>query len=513
VGVTVTCVAHPIIATEANAAANLLNPFILPPVGCVAIGTQPAASSLDKPAGCHYTLRPDSPMNEAKQLNVGLVGAGVVGGGVVKHLTRNDDLITERLGMRIHLKWVCDKDQSRLKDLPIASKHLTGNVQQVLQDPDVHVIVELVGGTGFARTLILDALNRGKVVVTANKALLAHDGEELFSAAAKTSSNIFYEASVCGGIPIIKSLREGFVANHFPIIYGIVNGTCNYILSRMTADNLHFEEALEEAQSRGYAEADPALDIDGVDSAHKATILASLAHGFWTGFENTYVEGIRQVSQLDIQIARELGYTIKLLAIVKSDEDCNSPAVEVRVHPTLIPHSHVLSSVNGVFNGIVVHGDVVGDTMFYGRGAGADATASAVISDLADAALNLKFGSKQRVPAFVSHRLNARVRTIDDVESRYYLRLTVEDRSGVIAKVSQILGEADISIASVLQREAPEPKAGHTADSSGTVPLIMMLHTAKDRAVRDAIAKIDALSVVKSKTVVIRVENFEAATS
>jgi homoserine dehydrogenase len=371
-------------------------------------------------------------------------------------------------------------------------------------------VIELVGGTGFAKTLILDALNRGKVVVTANKALLAHDGEEIFRVAEKNSTNIFYEASVCGGIPIIKSLREGFVANRFPILYGIVNGTCNYILSRMTADDLYFEEALAEAQSRGYAETDPSLDVDGIDSAHKATILASIAHGFWTGFENTYVEGIRHISQLDIQIARELGYTIKLLAIVKSDGD--SAAVEVRVHPTLIPHQHVLSSVNGVFNGVVVHGDVVGDTMFYGRGAGADATASAVIADLADAALNLKFGSKQRVPAFVSHRLNARVRTIDDVESRYYLRLTVEDRAGVIAKVSKILGDADISIASVLQREAAEPKPGHPETCQGSVPLIMMLHTARDRAVQDAIAKINELSVVKARTVVIRVESFDDAT-
>ena len=450
-------------------------------------------------------------MSDVKQLNVGLVGAGVVGGGVVKHLARNADLVAERLGMRVHLKWVCDKDEARLNALPIPAQQRTGDVQKVLQDPDVHVVVELVGGTGFAKSLILDALNRGKVVVTANKALLAHDGEELFSAAAKNSTNIFYEASVCGGIPIIKALREGFVANHFPILYGIVNGTCNYILSRMTADDLHFEEALAEAQSRGYAEADPALDIDGIDSAHKATILASLAHGFWTGFENTYVEGIRHISRLDIQIARELGYTIKLLAIVKGGDSGSSP-VEVRVHPTLIPHRHVLSSVNGVFNGVVVRGDVVGDTMFYGRGAGADATASAVISDLADAALNLKFGSRQRVPAFVSHRLNARVCTIDEVESRYYLRLTVEDRSGVVAKVSQILGDADISIASVLQREAPEPKPGQADTCSGTVPLIMMLHTAKDRAVRDAVARIDGLSVVKSKTVVIRVESFDAVT-
>jgi len=446
-------------------------------------------------------------MSETKQLNVGLVGAGVVGGGVVKHLTRNADLIAERLGMRIHLKWVCDKDESRLKGLPASKAKLTGDAQKVLQDPDIHVVIELVGGTVFAKALILDALNRGKVVVTANKALLAHDGEEIFRAAAKSASNIFYEASVCGGIPIIKSIREGFVANRFPLIYGIVNGTCNYILTRMTAEGKDFNDVLAEAQKLGYAEADPALDVDGGDSAHKATILASLAHGFWTGFENTYVEGIRHVSQFDIQIARELGYTIKLLAVIKSADGTESAPVEVRVHPTLIPHKHVLASVNGVFNGVVVRGDVVGDTMFYGRGAGADATASAVISDLADAALNLKFGSKQRVPPFVSHRLNARVQTIDEVETRYYLRLTVADRSGVIAKVSKVLADSDISISSVLQREAPEPKPGQPPGDH--VPLIFMLHTAKDRAVRNAVAEIDRLDVIKDKTVVIRVENFE----
>jgi homoserine dehydrogenase len=446
-------------------------------------------------------------MSEAKQLNVGLVGAGVVGGGVVKHLSRNAELIAERLGVRINLKWVCDKDESRLKSLPIPASQKTGDAQKVLQDPDTHVVVELVGGTGFAKTLILDAFNRGKVVVTANKALLAHHGEEIFEAAAKNSTNIFYEASVCGGIPIIKALREGFVANRFPLIYGIVNGTCNYILTRMTAEGKDFNDVLAEAQKLGYAEADPSLDVDGGDSAHKATILASLAHGFWTGFDNTYVEGIRHVSQFDIQIARELGYTIKLLAVIKSADTSDSAPVEVRVHPTLIPHKHVLASVNGVFNGVVVRGDVVGDTMFYGRGAGAGAAASAVISDLADAALNLKFGSKQRVPSFVSHRLNARVRTIDDVESRYYLRLTVADRSGVIAKVSKVLADSDISISSVLQREAPETKPGQPPTDH--VPLIFMLHTAKDRAVRHAVAEIDRLDVVKDKTVVIRVENFE----
>ena len=446
-------------------------------------------------------------MGKVPQLNIGLIGVGVVGDGLVKNLARNADLIAGRLGIRLNLKWVCDKDAARLKGLPVSAKALTTDAQAVLGDPEVHVVIELVGGTDFARTLILDALNRGKVVVTANKALLARHGEEIFAAAAKNSTNVFYEASVCGGIPIIKSLREGFVANRFPLIYGIVNGTCNYILSRMTAEGKDFDEVLAEAQRLGYAEADPSLDVDGGDSAHKATILASLAHGFWTGLENTYVEGIRHITRYDIEIARELGYVIKLLAIIKSADASDSAPVEVRVHPTLIPHNHILASVSGAFNGVVVRGDVVGDTMFYGRGAGADATSSAVIADLADAALNLKFGSIQRVPGFVAHRLNARVRTIDDVESRYYLRLTVEDRSGVVAKVSKVLGDGDISIASVLQREAPEPKRGQPA--SDHVPLIFMLHGAKDRAVRDAVAEIDRLSIVKDKTIVIRVESFD----
>jgi len=395
----------------------------------------------------------------------------------------------------LNLKWVCDKDAARLATLSAPKSAKTSDAQQVLADPDAPVIVELVGGTGFAKTLILDALRRGKVVVTANKALLAHHGEEIFAAAAKNKTNLFYEASVCGGIPIIKALREGFVANHFPLIYGIVNGTCNYILSRMSAEGKDFNDVLAEAQKLGYAEADPGLDIDGIDSAHKATILASLAHGFWTGYDHAYVEGIRHVSQMDIQVARELGYAIKLLAIIKSTDG----AVEVRVHPTLLPQRHVLASVNGVFNAVAVRGDVVGDTMFYGRGAGADATSSAVISDLADAALNLKFDSVTRVPAFVSHRLHAKLRTIDEVESRYYLRLTVDDRAGVIAKISQVLGDADISIASVLQRES----------ETNIVPLIMMLHTAKDRAVRGAVSQIDRLDVVKDKTVVLRVESFD----
>ncbi|MCX7886636.1 MAG: homoserine dehydrogenase [Verrucomicrobiae bacterium] len=434
-------------------------------------------------------------MSRTEQVNIGLVGAGVVGSGVVKNLARNAELIADRLGLRLHLKWVCDKDPSRLRTLPVPEEAKTTDARRVLDDPDVPVVVELVGGTGFAREFILGALRRGKVVVTANKALLALYGEEIFAAAAQARSNLFYEASVCGGIPIIKALREGFVANRFPLIYGIVNGTCNYILSRMSAEDKDFGEALTEAQRLGYAEADPSLDIDGTDSAHKATILASLAHGFWTGFENTYVEGIRHVSRVDIQVARELGYVIKLLAIIKASDG----AVEVRVHPTMIPQRHVLAGVNGVFNAVAVRGDVVGDTMFYGRGAGADATSSAVIADLADAALNLRSGNVQRVPAFVPHQIHPRVRTIDEVWSRYYLRLTVEDRPGVLARISRILGDRQISIASVLQRES----------ATNIVPLIMMLHTAQDRPVREAVAEIDRLDVVKDKTVLLRVESFD----
>jgi homoserine dehydrogenase len=442
-----------------------------------------------------------------QQVNLGMIGGGTVGSGVFHALQLNGGLMASRIGVKVDVRNVAVKAFDEPRPYPIPKSAMTTDWQSVVNDPQVDVVAELAGGTTFARTMILAALKLGKPVVTANKALLSAHGEELFAAARQNGTNLYYEASVCGGIPIIKALREGFVANRFPLIYGIVNGTCNYILTRMTAEGKDFNDVLAEAQKLGYAEADPSLDVDGGDSAHKATILASLAHGFWTGFDNTYVEGIRHVSLFDIQIARELGYTIKLLAIIKSADNSDSAPVEVRVHPTLIPHKHVLASVNGVFNGVVVRGDVVGDTMFYGRGAGADATASAVISDLADAALNLKFGSKQRIPSFVSHRLNARVRTIDEVESRYYLRLTVADRSGVIAKVSKVLADSDISISSVLQREAPETRPSQPP--SDHVPLIFMLHTAKDQAVRDAVAEIDRLDVVKDKTVVIRVESFD----
>jgi homoserine dehydrogenase len=363
----------------------------------------------------------------------------------------------------------------------------------------VDIVAELVGGTGIARTMILRALKLGKPVITANKALLSEHGEELFAAARKHGTNIYYEASVCGGIPIIKSLREGFVGNRIAALYGIVNGTCNYILTRMKLEGSDFDAVLADAQKQGYAETSPNLDIDGWDSQHKIGILASLAHGFWVDPKKIHVEGIRQISALDITFAGQLGYTIKLLGIVKQSK-ARRAGVQVSVYPALIPSGHVLADVSHVFNAVFVRGDVVGDTLFYGRGAGKDATASAVLSDLADATLDLKFGTKHRVPPFVPHERDGAVLSIEQVTSRYFVRLNVVDRPGVLAKISTIFGAAKIGISSVIQPE------GHEGES---VPLILMLHNAPNGAVTRALARIGKLPVVKGSPVMIRVENFD----
>jgi homoserine dehydrogenase len=385
---------------------------------------------------------------------------------------------------------------------------LTTDWQEVVNDPEIHIILELVGGTGLAKTMVLAALEKGKTVVTANKALLSAHGKELFAAAAKHGSNLYYEASVCGGIPIIKSLREGFVANQFPAIYGIVNGTCNYILTRMKLEGAEFTDVLADAQKHGYAETPPDLDIDGFDAQHKIGILASLAHGFWVDHHDIHTEGIRSISKIDMQFARQLGYTIKLLGIVKQSKSSNTqhatrntrPGIQVSVYPALVPSSHVLANVNQVFNAVFVRGDIVGDTLFYGRGAGKDATASAVLSDVADAVLDLKNNTKVRIPPFIAHARNARVTPMDQVVSRYYVRLDVVDRPGVLAKIAAIFASAKIGISSVIQPE------GHEGES---VPLILMLHDAPNSAMRKALAKIAKLPPVKSKPVMIRVETLE----
>jgi homoserine dehydrogenase len=387
---------------------------------------------------------------------------------------------------------------------------MTTNWQEVVNDPQVDIVIELVGGTTLARTIILAALKLGKPVITANKALLSAHGEELFAAASQFGTNLYYEASVCGGIPIIKSLREGFVGNRITHLYGIVNGTCNYILTRMKLEGVDFTSVLKDAQAQGYAETEPSLDIDGHDALHKVGILASLAHGFWVEPKQIHVEGIRNVSALDIKFAGQLGYTIKLLGIIKKGEGReaqgegrktkNKSTVQVSVYPTLIPNSHVLASVNHVFNAVFVRGDIVGDTLFYGRGAGKDATASAVLSDVADAALDLKFGTKHRIPPFVPHERDGAVTPIDQIVSRYFVRLDVVDVPGTLAKITALFGAAKIGISSVIQPE------GHEGAS---VPLILMLHDASNGAVSKALKKIGQLPVVKGPPVMFRVENFE----
>ena len=440
-----------------------------------------------------------------------MLGGGTVGSGVFHALQLNGALMSSRIGVKVNFKKVAVKAFDEPRPYEIPASLMTTDWQSVVNDPGVDIVVELVGGVTLARTMILTALKLGKPVITANKALLSAHGEELFAAAQQHGTNLYYEASVCGGIPIIKSLREGFVGNRITHLYGIVNGTCNYILTRMKLEGADLETVLKEAQAQGYAEAEPSLDIDGHDALHKIGILASLAHGFWVNPKDIHVEGIRKVGALDIRFADQLGYTIKLLGIIKSgvngsskrggrNSSKNSSRIQVSVYPTLVPNSHVLASVNHVFNAVFVRGDVVGDTLFYGRGAGKDATASAVLSDLADAALDLKFGTKHRLPPFVPHECNGAVASIDEVVSRYFVRLSVVDVPGTLARIAAILGSAKIGISSVIQPEGHEGKS---------VPLILMLHDAPNGTVFKAMKKISALPVVKEQPVMLRVETFE----
>ena len=443
-----------------------------------------------------------------KQVNLGIIGGGTVGGGVFQAIQRNGPLMASRLGVKLGIKAVAVRDLGKKRPVKIPRSLLTADWSAVVRDPSIDLIVELMGGTTTARSAVLASLRGGKPVITANKALLSAHGEELFAAAQNFGTNLYYEASVGGGIPIIKVLREGLIGNRITHLYGIVNGTCNYILTRMKEEGADFETVLKEAQKQGYAEAEPSLDVDGLDAMHKTGILASLAHGFWISPKSIYVEGIRSLSPLDIRFAGQLGYTIKLLGIVKRStrpverrSKGSAPvAVEVSVRPTLIPHSHVLASVNHVFNAIYVRGDIVGDTLYYGRGAGPDATASAVLSDLADAALDLKCGSKSRIPPFVPHEREGAVRPVGQVISPYYMRLSVIDKAGTLAQIAAILGRSKIGISSVIQPE------GHVGES---VPLILMIHQASEADLKRAIGQIARLAVVKAPPVMLRVETFD----
>lgn len=422
-----------------------------------------------------------------------MIGCGVVGGGVVRHLEANRDLLAERCGAHLTLRRVAVRDTGRVRP-GLDPAQLTTDWRSVVNDPQVDLVVELMGGTGIAREVVEAALEARKPVITANKALLAEHGAALFALAAQKQTSIYFEASVAGGIPILKALREGLRANRILSIHGIINGTCNYILTRMAEEGMEYSAALAEAKELGYAEADESLDVDGVDAAHKAVILASLAYGFWVPLKSALVEGIREVSALDMTFARKLGYTIKLIATVRPNQ---RRAVAVRVHPTLVPLSHVLASVCGVYNAVAVEGDVVGETLFYGRGAGADATASAVLGDIAEAAMDRLHGVGFR--RLAEHTCYAGTVPEDEMVTRFYLRLQVEDRPGVLAQVAAVLGRHQIGISAVFQ---PEGHAGET------VPLVMLLDDAPQAAFRAALTEIEKLPVVGKGSRVIRVEDF-----
>ena len=451
-----------------------------------------------------------------QQVNLGLIGGGTVGGGVLQALTRNGDLLAQRLGTRLVVTRVAVRSLHKQRNFPFPKPLLTTDWHRVVNDPTVDIVVELMGGVTTARQVVHAAVSAGKPVVTANKALLSTHGPELFALAAKHGVNLYYEASVAGGIPIIKVLRESFVGNRLIRLAGIVNGTCNYILTRMKLEGADFSTVLADAQRLGYAEAEPSLDVDGHDAAHKTGILASLAHGFWVTPEQIHTEGIRPVTALDIRFAAQLGYTIKLLGIVKDLSATGSgtgtgtakrtertPGIQVAVYPALVPDAHVLASVNYAFNAISLRGDIVGDTLFYGRGAGQDPTASSVLSDLADAALDLRHGCHRRVPAFTpctGKNAGRCVVPMDEVISRYYVRLNVIDKPGVFAKVAGVLAQAKIGISSVIQPE------GHEGE---TVPVILMIHDAPNRAMRQVLAKLGKLPFVKAAPVMFRVETLE----
>lgn len=433
-----------------------------------------------------------------KEIHVGLIGFGTVGSGVVKVLQKNATLIEKRMGARLVLKKVADLDTTSDRQVALRPGVLTNKSEEVLEDPDIDIVVELIGGIEPARTYLLRAIQNRKHVVTANKALIALHGDEIFKAAHRFGVDVGFEASVGGGIPLIRSIKEGLVANRIHSIFGILNGTSNYILSKMTDEGRSFKEVLKEAQAKGYAESDPTYDVEGIDAAHKLTILIRLAFGTPLRFEEVFRAGISGISPVDIEFSREFGYRIKLLAIGKLEGN----KLEARVHPTMIPESHLLSTVNGVFNAIYIEGDAVGPTLFYGQGAGQMPTASAVLSDLVEVGRNLLVQTRgQRVPG-LSYQMSAikriPLKRMEDIVGSYYIRFSAVDRPGVLSKISGILGKKGISIASVIQKGR---------QVRGAVPIVMMTHEAREKNIRHALHEIDQLGVIRGETRFIRVEN------
>lgn len=430
------------------------------------------------------------------KVGVGIVGFGTVGVGVARTLMDNAGLIRRRVGVPVELIRIADLDVARDRGLSLPAGMLTQDSRQVLDDPEVDIVVELIGGYDSAKRLILEAIAKGKQVVTANKALLAVHGEELYQAAARQKVDLAFEASVGGGIPIIRALTEGLAANRILSIYGIINGTSNYILTRMTQEGRAFNEVLEEAKQAGYAEADPTFDVEGIDSVHKLAIMVSLAYGTPVDVKDIYTEGITKLTPLDIAYAKEFGYVIKLLGIAKWMEG----EIEARVHPTMIPVASPIAQVHGVYNAIQVVGDVVGDVMLHGRGAGSMPTGSAVVSDILAIARNLITGGVGRVPVASfqpDQRRPLRVRPMADIESLFYLRFMVVDRPGVLSQIAGVLGQHGISISSVLQQGRKEGQ---------TVPVVIRTHQAAERSVQTALREIGRMSFVSEPPMLIRVE-------
>jgi len=433
-----------------------------------------------------------------REIKVGMIGFGTVGSGVVKILQENANLIERRVGAKIALKKIADIDLETDRGVRLKPGVLTPRAEEVIDDPEISIMVELIGGIEPAKDFILKALQNKKHVVTANKALLALHGEKIFKAAQRFGVDVNFEASVGGGIPLIRSIREGLVANRIQSIFGILNGTSNYILSKMTDEGRSFSDVLKEAQAKGYAEADPTYDVEGIDAAHKLAILIRLSFGTPFQFEEVFINGISEISALDIQFVREFGYRIKLLAIAKMDQG----KLEARVHPTLIPEHHLLSTVDGVFNAVYLKGDAVGPTLFYGQGAGKMPTGSAVVSDLVELGRNLLVqASGRRVPLLSYQESSIEkipLKKMDDVVMPYYMRFAALDRPGVLSKISGILGKNDISISAVIQKGRK---------IKGAVPVVMMTHEAKEKNVHRALKEIDQLNMILGKTMLIRVEN------
>ncbi|MBE3571342.1 MAG: homoserine dehydrogenase [Moorella humiferrea] len=426
-------------------------------------------------------------------VNIGLLGLGTVGSGVVRLLQQNGALIAQKLGRPLKISRVLVRERNRPRQVEVDPALLTTDADGIINDPDIHIIVEVMGGTDAAREYILKAMERGKSVVTANKDLLALYGKELFDAAASNGVDLFFEASVGGGIPIIRPLKECLAGNKIRQVMGIVNGTTNYILTKMSREGRDFQEVLREAQDLGYAEADPAADIEGDDAARKMAILASIAFNTRVTYSDVYREGISRITTQDISYAADLGYVIKLLGIAREDEE----GIEVRVHPALLPGNHPLASVNDVFNAIFIEGDAVGEAMFYGRGAGSMPTASAVVGDIIEAARNLNYQTRGRITCTCFY--DKPIKPVGTINTKYYLRLLVVDRPGVLAAIAGVFGDREVSLASVIQ----ERMLGELAE------LVLITHRVREQNLQDALKVLAGLPVVKEIACVVRVEGGE----